>query len=98
MAVTRTRPTCKDHDELIRRQQEELARLREALARTGRERDRLKRQNARLKQQLDAARRAGFRQAAPFAKDRPQGRGTRPDGAPAPPTGVGPDDPSGARR
>ena len=86
MAVTRTRPTCKDHDELIRRQhdelirrqQEELARLREALARTGRERDRLKRQNARLKQQLDAARRAGFRQAAPFAKDRPQGRGTRP--------------------
>ena len=78
MAVTRTRPTCKDHDELIRHQQEELARVREALARTGRERDRVKRQNARLKQQLDAARRAGFRQAAPFAKDRPQGCGTRP--------------------
>ena len=44
----------------------------------GRDRDRLKQQNERLKRQLDAARRAGFRQAAPFAKDRPQGRGGRP--------------------
>ena len=43
-----------------------------------RERDRLKRQNERLTQLLGAARRAGFRQAAPFAKDRPQGRGGRP--------------------
>lgn len=43
-----------------------------------RERDRLKRQNDHLKEQLDAARRAGFRQAAPFAKDRRQGRGGRP--------------------
>ncbi len=31
-----------------------------------------------LRGQLAAARRAGFRQAAPFAKDRPQGRGRRP--------------------
>ena len=76
--MKRARPTSKDRDDLIRRQQEELARLREALARTSRERDHLKRQNARLKQQLDAARRAGFRQAAPFAKDRPQGCGRRP--------------------
>ena len=43
-----------------------------------RERDRLKRQNERLTQLLGAARRAGFRQAAPFAKDRPPGRGGGP--------------------
>ena len=42
------------------------------------DRDRWKRRSEHLKQQLDAARRAGFRQAAPFAKDRPQGRGGRP--------------------
>jgi len=39
------------------------------------ERDRLKCHNERLKHQLDAARRAGFRQPAPFAKDRPQDQG-----------------------
>ena len=79
------RRTGKDRDELIRRQQEDIARLREELVRAARqrraverERDRLQQQNARLKQQLDMARRAGFRQAAPFAKDRPQGRGGRP--------------------
>ena len=43
-----------------------------------RDRDRWKRRSERLKKQLDAARRAGFRQAAPFAKDRAQGRGGRP--------------------
>jgi len=66
--------------------------LRDELARTGRDRDawkrrhdrlqrqheRLQRQHERLTQQLAAARRAGFRQAAPFAKDRPQGEGRRP--------------------
>ena len=79
------RRTGKDRDDLIRRQQEDIARLREELVRAARqhraverERDRLQQQNARLKQQLDMARRAGFRQAAPFAKDRPQGRGGRP--------------------
>jgi transposase len=74
----RARPTRDEGDDLIKRQQEDIARLRDELARTGRERDQLKRQNERLKQQLEAARRAGFRQAAPFAKDRPQGRGGRP--------------------
>ena len=78
MAAERARRTGKDRDDLLNRQQEEIACLREELARTGRDRDRLKRQNERLKRQLDAARRAGFRQAAPFAKDRPQGRGGRP--------------------
>jgi hypothetical protein len=46
----------------------EIARLQRELERAERERDRLRQQNERLKQQLDAARRAGFRQAAPFAK------------------------------
>lgn len=78
MAEERARPTGDEHDDLIKRQQDEIARLREELARTERERDRLQRQNERLKQQLDAARRAGFRQAAPFAKDRQQGHGGQP--------------------
>ena len=63
---------------LIKRHQDEIARLRDELARATRDRDRWKRRSERLKQQLDAARRAGFRQAAPFAKDCPQGRGGRP--------------------
>jgi transposase len=68
-----------DRDALIKRQQEELARLRDTLTRVERERDRLKRRNDRLRDQLDAARRAGFRQAAPFAKAHRQGTG-RPRG------------------
>ena len=82
MADERTRPTedTEDaRDKLIKQQAEALAHLRDDVARLARERDRLKRHNERLKRQLDAARRAGFRQAAPFAKDRPQGRG-RPRG------------------
>jgi len=74
-----------DRDDLIERQREEITRLRDDVARAEqrrreveRERDRLQRQNERLKHHLDAARRAGFRQAAPFAKDRSQGRGGRP--------------------
>ena len=43
-----------------------------------RQNQRLRRENEHLKQQLGAERRAGRRQAAPFAKDRPQGRGGRP--------------------
>jgi transposase len=74
-----------DRDEVVEHRRRKSARLREELARAERarrdierERDRLKRQNERLKQQLDAAGRAGFRQAAPFRKDRPQGRGGGP--------------------
>ena len=55
----------------IKELEQEVARLRE-------DRDRWKQQSERLQEQLDAARRAGKRQAAPFAKDRPQGRGGRP--------------------
>ena len=43
-----------------------------------RQNERLRRENEHLKQQLGAERRAGRRQAAPFAKDRPQGLGGRP--------------------
>lgn len=78
MADDRARPTGDEREDLVKRQQDEIARLREELARTERERDQLRRQNERLKQQLDAARRAGFRQAAPFAKDRRQGHGGQP--------------------
>ena len=63
---------------LIKRQHEEIARLRDALTRAEHERDRLKRRNERLGDQLDAARRAGFRPAAPFAKPHRQGTGRPP--------------------
>ena len=55
----------------IRELERENTRLRE-------DRDRWKRRSEELQGQLDAARRAGRRQAAPFAKKRPQGRGGRP--------------------
>jgi transposase len=71
-------PPPDDHAALIKRQQEEIARLRDALTRSERERERLKRRNERLEDQLDAARRAGFRQAAPFAKPHRQGTGRPP--------------------
>lgn len=84
MAARRTSGSD-DEESLLERQRREIVRLEEALARAEaqrreveRERDRLKRQNERLRGQLDAARRAGFRQAAPFRKARPQGRSGRP--------------------
>lgn len=77
MAKSHTPPPT-DRDALIHQQQEEIARLRDALTRAERERDRLKRRNEQLEAQLDAARRAGFRQAAPFAKPHRQGTGRPP--------------------
>ena len=65
-------------DTRIKQQDREISRLRGDLAQVNRDRDRWKRHSERLQQQLDTARRAGFRQAAPFAKDRPQGCGGRP--------------------
>jgi transposase len=62
----------------------ELDRAQQELKRLERERDRLRDQNDRLKQQLDAARRAGFRQAAPFGKAlkrAPKRPGRKPGGA-----------------
>ena len=71
----------------LRHENERLQRRNERLRR---ENDRLKRKIDHLEKQLATARRAGFRQAAPFAKDRPQGGGGHPGrraGGPARPTG-----------
>ena len=64
-------------DSRIEQLERENTGLREDLTRTERDRDHWKRRTGRLQQQLDAARRAGFRQAAPFAKERRQGCGKR---------------------
>lgn len=57
----------------------EIDRLRGELEESERARERLKRENERLKKELDAARRAGKRQAAPFSKGAPTPR-TKPPG------------------
>ena len=64
--------------DLIKQQAEEIARLRAELERVERERERLRRENGRLRTQLEAARRAGFRQAAPFSKGAPTADPRRP--------------------
>jgi transposase len=71
--------------ELIEQLRRENGRLRDELAqseadrtRIERERARLERENARLKDELEAARRAGVRQAAPFSKGAPKRRSRRP--------------------
>jgi len=71
--------------ELIEHLRQELVRVREELARSEadrarveHERARLERENARLKDELEAARRAGARQAAPFSKGAPKRRPRRP--------------------
>ncbi len=60
-----------DLSELIKEQAEQLARLRAEL-------ERLRRENERLRNALEAARRAGFRQAAPFSKGAPTKHPRRP--------------------
>lgn len=74
-------PTGSTSDEQAReieRLREEVARLERERQVWERERERLRRENARLKDQLDAARRAGFRQAAPFSKGAPTRSPRRP--------------------
>ena len=66
--LTRRERDSKIHND---RQQREIDGLQRQI-------ERLRRENDHLKQQLATERRAGRRQAAPFAKDRPQGRGGRP--------------------
>jgi transposase len=65
--------------ESIEQLRQEIVRLREELerseadrVRTEHERARLERENAKLKDELEAARRAGARQAAPFSKGAPK--------------------------
>jgi transposase len=60
-----------DPQHVIDEQRREIDRLREDLRRSEAERQRLRRENDKLKDELDAARRAVYRQAAPFS------RGTR---------------------
>ena len=55
----------------VERTRQDADRLREENARLERERDRLRREIERLTQALEAARRAGTRQAAPFSKGAP---------------------------
>ncbi len=55
-----------------------IERLKRDKAKLIEERDRWKRRSEQLEKELEAARRAGKRQAAPFAKDRRQGSGERP--------------------
>ena len=81
-------PEQDPRDVVIEQQDREIGRLRDDLARRKgvhrengrlqRQIERLERENEHLKQQLATERRAGRRQAAPFAKKRPQGRGGRP--------------------
>lgn len=61
----------RDPQQIIDNQRREIDRLREDLRRSEAERQRLRRENEKLKDELDAARRAVYRQAAPFS------RGTR---------------------
>ena len=60
-----------DGPRTIKDREREIARLRRELVRAERERDRLQRENERLKHELDLARRAAKRQAAPFSKGAP---------------------------
>lgn len=66
-----------DLSDLIKEQAEQLARLRAEL-------ERLRRENERLRNALEAARRAGFRQAAPFSKGAPTEHPRRPGRKPGP--------------
>jgi len=61
----------RDPHQIIDEQRREIDRLRDDLRRSEAERQRLRRENDKLKEELDAARRAVYRQAAPFS------RGTR---------------------
>ena len=89
LAILDRAPSEQDpRDVVIEQPDGEIGRLRDDLARhkdvhrrndgLQRQNERLRRENEHLKKQLGAERRAGRRQAAPFAKDRPQGRGGRP--------------------
>ena len=75
MTPRRAETPPRDPQQIIDDQAREIERLREDLRRSEAERQRLRRENEQLKKELETARRAVYRQAAPFS------RGTR---APAP--------------
>lgn len=63
-----TDPPPSDPQQIIDEQRRDIERLREDLRRSEAERQRLRRENEKLKDELEAARRAVYRQAAPFAR------------------------------
>ena len=69
MPQQRDDPPARDPAQIIDDQRREIDRLREDLRRSEAERQRLRRENDKLRDELDAARRAVYRQAAPFARD-----------------------------
>ena len=76
----------RDPQQIIEDQAREIERLREDLRRSEAERQRLRRENEKLKDDLEAARRAVYRQAAPFsrgvrARQRLDARGAKPGAA-----------------
>lgn len=71
MTPRRAETPPRDPQQIIDDQAREIERLREDLRRSEAERQRLRRENEKLKEELETARRAVYRQAAPFS------RGTR---------------------
>jgi transposase len=69
--IRRAETPPRDPQQIIEEQAREIERLRDDLRRSEAERQRLRRENEKLKDELEAARRAVYRQAAPFS------RGTR---------------------
>jgi cell shape-determining protein MreC len=80
---------ARDPQQIITEREDELARVERERGREReewdrqraqleREHDRLRRENERLRQDLDVARRAGYRQAAPFSKRAPKLHPQRP--------------------
>lgn len=61
-------PPRHNPQQIIEEQVREIERLREDLRRSEAERQRLRRENEKLKEELEAARRAVYRQAAPFSR------------------------------
>lgn len=74
-------PNLPSSIEELRRENE---RLREDLRRSEAERQRLRRENEKLKEELEAARRAVYRQAAPFSRGAPTVHPRRPGRKPGP--------------
>ena len=72
------RPKPEPSEERIQQQAEEITRLRAEVERLERDHARLRRENERLRKELDLARRAGYRQAAPFSRGTPTRHPQRP--------------------
>ncbi|HEX2311388.1 MAG TPA: IS66 family transposase, partial [Vicinamibacterales bacterium] len=66
--IRRAETPPRDPQQIIEDQAREIERLREDLRRSEAERQRLRRENEKLKDELEAARRAVYRQAAPFSR------------------------------